>query len=122
MSALEELRRGRVYPFTRSDEFKERLDSLFADIKAQVKLDQERYSSDYIGVGLPGLANGCMRKASRLFDMLVMGMPGKDKVEDEFMDNVMISIYTYLYYKMLDARINPSWLQEEVLRDKDCQT
>ena len=103
---LMELKHGRVVPFTRTEEFGEELDKTFSLIIEQMEGDRERYSQDWASVGLPGLANGCLRKASRVFDLFVMDMPGKDKPEDELRDNMMLAIYSYIYYKMLTAEEN----------------
>ncbi len=98
---LLDLKLGRVVPFTRSRDFEIEVDRVFRLIEAQMNKDREIYSQDWASVGLPGLANGCLRKASRLFDLFVLDMPGKDKPEDELKDNMMLGIYAYLYFKML---------------------
>ncbi len=98
---LTRLKHGRVFPFTRSQDFIPDLHEVFDLIQEQVLSDRSRYSQDWVSVGLPGLANGCIRKASRVYDLFVMDMPGKDKPEDELRDNMMLGIYTYLYYKMM---------------------
>ncbi len=98
---LVELKQARVFPFTRSEDFFYELHEVFDLIQEQVQEDRKRYSQDWASVGLPGLVNGCLRKASRLFDLFVQDMPGKDKPEDELRDNMMVGIYAYLYYKML---------------------
>ena len=95
------LKRGRVIPFTGSIEFPEVIEAIFQLVREQVELDGSRYSQDWVSVGLPGLANGSLRKSSRVFDLFVQDMPGKDKPEDELRDNMMISIYMYAYYRML---------------------
>ncbi len=98
---LLDLKLGRVVPFTRSRDFEIEVDRVFRLIEDQINKDREIYSQDWASVGLPGLANGCLRKASRLFDLFVLDMPGKDKPEDELRDNMMLGIYAYLYFKML---------------------
>jgi len=103
---LKDLKMGRVYPFTKDTNFDKWMEETFERIKKQVKEDQMRYSQDWVSVGLPGLANGCIRKASRLFDLMVLDMIGKDKVEDEFLDNLMLAFYAYTYYKELERRID----------------
>ncbi len=98
---LTELKRGRVLPFTRSEDFFYDLHEVFDLIQQQIQADRSMYSQDWVSVGLAGLAQGCLRKASRLFDLFVMDMPGKDKPEDELRDNMMQGIYAYMYHKML---------------------
>ena len=109
---LVDLKQARVFPFTRSEDFFYDLHEVFDLIQEQVKEDRKIYSQDWASVGLPGLVNGCLRKASRLFDLFVQDMPGKDKPEDELRDNMMVSIYAYLYYKKIvegprDSRQEP---------------
>lgn len=98
---LVQLKQARVVPFTRSEDFGDQVSSTLDIIIEQMRKDTEIYSQDWATVGLPGLANGCLRKASRLFDLFVLDMQGKEKPEDELRDNMMISIYSYIYYKML---------------------
>ena len=95
------LRFGRVIPFTKSPNFDEKLNELFTLVKEQVADDKLRYSQDWSTTGLPGLANGIIRKASRVFDLMVLGMSGKDKPEDELRDNLMLAIYGYIYLRMI---------------------
>ena len=97
---LTALRFTRVSPFTKAPNFEEKLEEVFNLIRTQVSEDKLRYSQDWASVGLPGISQGILRKASRLFDLLVLGMPGKDKPEDEFRDNLMLAIYCYIYYMM----------------------
>ena len=98
---LTALRFGRVIPFTKSPDFDRYLNELFVLVKEQVADDKLRYSQDWSTTGLPGLANGIIRKASRVFDLMVLGMPGKDKPEDELRDNLMLAIYSYIYLRMV---------------------
>ena len=98
---LTALRFDRVIPFTKSPNFDEKLNELFTLVKEQVADDKLRYSQDWSTTGLPGLANGIIRKASRVFDLMVLGMSGKDKPEDELRDNLMLAIYGYIYLRMI---------------------
>ncbi len=102
---LTALRFGRVIPFTRSFEFDDTMEEIFDIIREQVKVDQTRYSQDWSTTGLQGLGNGTIRKASRVFDLFNMGMPGKDKPEDEVRENAMGAFYTYAYFLMLEKKI-----------------
>ena len=97
---LTALRFTRVIPFTKSPDFDSKLEEVFNLIRSQVEDDKGRYSQDWSTTGLPGLANGIVRKASRIFDLMVLGMSGKDKPEDEFRDNLMLAIYGYIYLRM----------------------
>ena len=97
---LTSLRFARVIPFTKAENFNDKLEEVFNIIRQQLSDDQSRYSQDWSTTGLPGIANGIVRKASRIFDLLVLGMSGKDKPEDEFRDNLMLAIYGYIYYMM----------------------
>lgn len=97
---LTSLRFTRVIPFTKAPDFDNKLEELFKMVKIQVEDDKTRYSQDWSTTGLPGLANGIVRKASRIFDLMVLGMSGKDKPEDEFRDNLMLAIYGYIYLRM----------------------
>ena len=100
-SELTALRFGRVIPFTKSPDFEKRLEDLYTMVREQVFDDRLRYSQDWSTTGLPGLANGIIRKASRVFDLMVLGMAGKDKPEDELRDNLMLAIYGYIYLRMV---------------------
>lgn len=94
----------RVYPFTRDSEFPNWMEEVFEFIRQQVPQDQSRYSKDWVGQGLVGLANAVDRKGSRLFDLMCLGMIGKDKIEDEFRDALMEAFYAYTYYMVLEKR------------------
>ncbi len=94
----------RVFPFTKDPNFNEWMQNTFELIEYQVTEDQKRYGSDWVSVGLQGLVHGIQRKSSRLFDLMMLGLPGKDKVEDEFRDNLMLAFYGYIYYSQLQQR------------------
>lgn len=100
----EHLKLGRVYPFTRSKDFPKILEDIFKEIRERIKSSGEQYASDYVSVGLPGISNGCIRKSQRLFDYFVLDRVGKDKIEDELLDNVELALYAYAYYKMLEIK------------------
>ena len=98
---INDLKSRRVIPFTRSDEFNKELESLFEDIRAQVAVNQQQYAGDWAWTGLAGLVFGVVRKAGRLWDIFIENKAGKDKLDDEFEDNLMIAVYAVLYYRML---------------------
>ena len=98
---IKELKRARVMPFTQAPYFQEMFEATIETMKRTLADDQSRYSQDWASTGLSGLANGTIRKASRIFDLVVMEMPGKDKPEEEFIENLMSAFYAYAYYKML---------------------
>ncbi len=66
-------------PFTQAPYFQEMFEATIETMKRTLADDQSRYSQDWASTGLSGLANGTIRKASRIFDLVVMEMPGKDK-------------------------------------------
>ena len=99
----EHLKLGRVLPFTKSPLFNALLDRLFQDLKERIENSGQIYASDYSAVGLPGLANGCVRKSLRIFDYYVLDKVGKDNIEDELLDNLEIAVYTVLYHRMLES-------------------
>jgi hypothetical protein len=92
----------RVDPFTRDPDFDKHLENLFQEIRDTVKLNQQQYGSDWRPMGIAGLVFGTLRKSLRLWDIFIERKAGKDKLEDEFMDNLMIAVYASLYYKMLE--------------------
>lgn len=98
------LRFERVYPFTRDPDFSQWMEEVFQFIREQIPQDQSRYSKDWVGQGLTGLANAVDRKGSRLFDLMCLGMIGKDKIEDEFRDALMEAFYAYTYFMVLRRR------------------
>lgn len=98
------LKFGRVFPFTKDPDFEVWLDITFSMIRDQVEEDKTRYGSDWVSVGLQGLVHGIQRKSSRLFDLMMLGLPGKDKVEDEFRDLLMIAFYAYTYFSQLEKK------------------
>jgi len=93
----------RVDPFTRDPDFDNHLENLFQEIRDTVKLNQQQYGSDWRPMGIAGLVFGTLRKSLRLWDIFIERKAGKDKLEDEFMDNLMIAVYASLYYKMLEG-------------------
>lgn len=100
----EHLKLGKVWPFTKSPDFPLVLEDIFQEIRERIKKSGEQYASDYVSVGLPGISNGCIRKSQRLFDYFVLDKVGKDKIEDELLDNVELALYAYAYYKMLEMK------------------
>lgn len=93
----------RVDPFTRHPDFDKHLEGLFQDIRDTVKLNQKQYGSDWRPTGIAGLVFGTFRKGMRLWDIFIERKAGKDKLDDEFMDNLMIAVYASLYYRMLEV-------------------
>jgi len=98
------LKFGRVFPFTKDPDFHDWVRETFKIIEEQIEEDKATYGSDWVSVGLQGLVHGVQRKASRLYDFMMLGLPGKDKVEDEFRDNLMLAFYAYTYYNQLESR------------------
>ena len=107
MAIPEHLKLGRVWPFTRADNFDEVLSNIFDDIRETIYQSGDMYGSDYVTVGLPGIANGCAKKAQRIFDFFVLDKVGKDKIEDELKDNLELAIYAMAYYRMLEDEESP---------------
>ena len=93
----------RVDPFTRHPDFDRHLENLFQEIRDTVKLNQLQYGADWRPTGIVGLVFGVYRKGIRLWDIFIERKAGKDKLEDEFMDSLMIAVYASLYYKMLEG-------------------
>ena len=100
------LKLGKIWPFTKSIHFPGVLEDIFGEVRLRIGKSGEQYASDYVSVGLPGIANGCIRKSQRLFDYFVLDKVGKDKIEDELLDNLELAIYIYAYYRMLMEKEN----------------
>ncbi len=96
------LKFGRIFPFTKDPNFPTWVTDTFQIIEDQIAEDKTRYGSDWVSVGLQGLVHGIQRKSSRLFDLMMLGLPGKDKIEDEFRDNLMLAFYAYVYFNQLE--------------------
>ena len=103
---ISELKRRRVIPFTQDPQFDIYLEKLLNEVKSKVKQDQTRYAGDWAWPGLSGLIFNVVRKASRLWDIFIENKAGKDKLDDEFEDNLMVAIYSTVYYRMLNDRLN----------------
>jgi len=103
---ISELKRERIIPFTRDPQFPEYLEKLLNDVRLKVKEDQTRYAGDWAWPGLSGLIFNVVRKASRLWDIFIENKAGKDKLDDEFEDNLMVAVYSTVYYRMLNDRMN----------------
>ncbi len=105
---LKELKQGRVFPFTKDPEFLGWTEDTFNVIRDTLVEHKQHYSTDWVATGLCGLSQNCIRKAMRLFDLMVNEMPGKDKTEDEFLDMLMEAFYAYVYFKVLSRRLESS--------------
>ena len=103
-SRINDLNSRRMIPFTRHPKFNSYLDALVIDMKSWVEQDQKAYAGDWAWPGIRGLIFNVVRKGSRLWDLFMDGKAGKDKLDDEFKDNLMVAVYSILYYRMLERK------------------
>lgn len=101
---ISKLKSERVVPFTRDPSFNGELENLFNFIRVKIDSNKQTYSTDWAWVGLGGLVFNIVRKAARLWDIFIEDKGGKEKLDDEFEDNLMIAVYSILYYRMLQKK------------------